>query len=268
MILAIGTSHTADRNGDVPYYANPDNGDQTWPEYLGEQIGQQVINLGISAIGIDTYFARIISALEAYPETQTMLVEIPSPHRFEFPLNNKIYNWGDFIDIDYWYNSPGAPYYDTLIRYGGGDVQMLKKKELLSKMWKFTKPNDNAEIKLKLNDIITMIQSLLKMNNKYISDQVLVKINFIDGYLKQKNIRPIFWTMDQINIKAYENRRPVLLDNLELMNKMSMTELAYLKGWRQDNKESYADGAHLNSDKWRKMVDKYFVPYFKENVCG
>ena len=270
MIIALGTSHTADNNASnkwiAPYYVNPDNGDQTWPEYLGEKIGQPLINLGIRMLGIETYFPRILAALSEYPETKIALIEIPSPHRFEYPLNNNNYNWGDNLNLDFWYTDLDQTYLDMLIRYGGGDLQTLKETKDILKVDKFSRPNNNATIKLKSNEMINLIYSMIKMDKKYIYDQVLIKINFIDGYLKQQGIRPIFWSMDMINFRAYSNRTPVLVDNLELLNKMSITELAYLEGWRQDDKESYADGGHLNSDKWRNMVDKYFIPYFEENV--
>jgi hypothetical protein len=81
---------------------------KTWPNYLAERMGWQLINVGARGAGIDFVSKRLIIELQDYdPQSTTVVIMLPSSDRFdlyvdkEHPLKNDLRNIASWQGNEY-----------------------------------------------------------------------------------------------------------------------------------------------------------------------
>lgn len=251
-LVVIATSHGCDDFSEFPEYYNFDKPENGWVYYLGNRAGfSQTVNLSAAGYGIDTYYTRVKHAIHNY-NIDTMLLEIPSKGRFALPVGM------DFDDEEYLK-------LDWVV-----DVASLKKTSRLKKyilstgIWdheshprtrqKLNYINNNAEgVHLTINDLKNYLDIIPHLNLDFIGENIKIQCEMINQYIKSQNIRPIWF-----NFSAGQHQ----FDSLECIpsNTCNLKRLAKQKyGWDENQTDHYADGTHLNSDKWRILVDDLFV---------
>ena len=186
-------------------------------------------------------------------------MEIPSRDRYEFAVEDERYKSGDILKDNHWveYKEKGYvedrtfSHNDYLYKINDGDTDIDPTK--LDKFQKFKNqlPASILQQSTRIN---------VYRNKGYYEDQLFSVCVLISGYLDSKNI-----DHEWFNFSSSIDKSIISKYNIKCINKKigykSIRD--YIKK-SQDDKEYYADGKHLNSIHWKKIVDDIFIPYFKD----
>jgi hypothetical protein len=274
-IIAIGTSHTTDRHWDQKindgacqkYYVNYHE-ENTWPEYLGDKLHTQTLNYGLGGLSIGTYYSRII-ANHSLLKNNIALLEIPSENRFEHPLNEELYNNFDCYTQNFWEDPLTSiefvPHYRyTLYRYSWADIDQDH-----SKFKKFHYINKFAKSKISSKELDNSFGITADYNIKYLQDNIISQCIVIDGFLKNNNVIPV-WFSYNFPIEIYSDQLKHLnvintcIDNQSILDHFLQQVNIPSQRIAKKNIEWFADGTHLNSHLWRELVDELFVDFIEQ----
>lgn len=290
--VVIGTSHSLEQNGSeksvyvltaqnektkaennrkvTQHYVDWENDDR-WSEYLSKKLGYtNYYNRAIGSAGISTYPLRVISAVDEL-KPDFLLLEIPSVQRWAFPFE---VDEGDTKKIlpfdDHTWNQVHEDeklsvmkYFQYLYPFNPGDLDwdpsgFHKWKNLTMS----NKPINMAKEHIGMYAFI---------NEKYIQYDLIAQVSMIDGYLTSKNIdyawinynSVIDKNIDKSLIGRYTKR--CINEIIEYETILNYAK----KNYEPDPEVGYcADGVHLNSNYWRKIVDDICVPYFESKKNG
>ena len=248
-LFVIGTSHVADCHYDnLPKercnvgYPNFNNGELTWPEYLGKKLNREVDNCGINSYGIDTYFCRILNIVRNNNKDIEFLIEIPSAGRYELYLNNAYYIRNSIYDEkDFWSNGASSisdsmkndheiESYNKLVK-NVLDEKIMKniRKTRFPYIWAYSRGDilrvsDNKfqhrddhqlsflkKVAIKFSNSLfptvkqfdALVRIIMASSNRIEKDTILTKCLIINGYLKSLNI-PVTWFSTTMHPDYYE----------------------------------------------------------------
>jgi hypothetical protein len=263
-IMIIGTSHTTDEhayqlddNLDTTelqkQYCLYEDGAQTWTEYLVETLNMNAVNIAVGGIGIDTYTPRILSVKDDY---NIALLEIPSRNRHELYVqqDNENYMRNYLFDSDLWQDMSFA---DEIVRFSTSDYRCAN-----TTINKISRVNERASYPLSKSDFKASIRNKMRHNNHLLDDNIYGTITMINGYLKSKNVVPIWFSYD-FDLKGYDFKDFMLI-NEQIEFKTIKEYLQY----DSKNKDFFGDGIHLNSKYWRKLADDLFVNFIERKKNG
>lgn len=258
--VAIGTSHTQEKcrsNIDTDHYVDWKN-EQRWSEYLSTKLGyKSYYNRALGSYGIQSYPARIISVVKDI-NPDFILLEIPSRDRYEFAVEDNRYQSGDVLNDKHWieYNEKGYnedqifSQEDYLYKINNGDTDINPIK--LEKFQKFKNqlPASILQQSTRIN---------VYRNKGYYEDQLFSVCVLISGYLDSKNIDHTWF-----NFSSSIDKSIISKYNIKCINKqIGYKNIRDYINKSQNDKNYYADGKHLNSKHWKKIVDDIFIPYFE-----
>lgn len=251
-LAVIGTSHVCDDHSNEDQLRYNSLASDSWPYYLAKQAGfDQGFNLGLTGFGIDTYFTRVESMLDNY-DVDTVLLEIPCYGRNHLMLNEEQYQFNDYLNKEWVDHSGQDLIRNYMINFGGADN--LKHPRTRAKIDRFNKKLSSGN-KLPYYLFENFFELAVSFNYKLEDDMIRIKCKTLDSYLKSKGINTVWFNFDgsrrfvddkEISQKILGGRR--LIDHVEQQY-----------GWNIKNKDDYADGIHLNSKKWRTLVDDHFL---------
>jgi len=264
-ITFLGTSHTYDRFNTHPGYQAVRSSDLTWSEYIGERISSHVDNIGIVAMGIDTYFPRLYSYLNNHPKPDMVVLEIPGSWRFQYPIENKRSSEHDYLKSNFWQHlsNEEETYVYHLMRITAGDLLKQSTPETIKQDKKYIKINKNATEPISPHQYVNFLNFHLNFDYMHILYNTTVKIHIISEFLKQQDIIPICWTMDAINSLSKSLTNDVA-SKLNLISDKSIRSIGEDRGYHVKNKLYYPDGTHLIQEKWREIADDIFIPVINE----
>lgn len=253
-LVVIATSHGCDNFSEFPEYYNHTKPENGWVYYLGQRAGfSQTVNLSLEGYGIDTYYTRIKHAIYNY-NIDTMLLEIPSTTRFDLPVgldfaDEEYLNLDWVVDVASLTETQQHRIKNYILNFAPMDhISDPRTKRKIDQINKTSKL-----VRLTLTDLKKYLDINEHLNLNFISSNIKIQCEMIDQYIKSHNIRPIWFNF---SANTYQ------FDSLECIpsNKIALNQLASQKyGWHSYQKDHYADGWHLNSDKWRTLVDDFFV---------
>ena len=229
-----------------------------WSEYLSKKLGyQNYYNRGRGSYGIQTYPARLVSIVNNL-KPNFVLVEIPSYDRYEIAIEDNKYCSGDILSDDHWIEYGEHGYAKNkkcvpgtyLYRINNGDTDvdptsLEKFQELSTKI-----PASILQQSTRLN---------VYRNKLYYEDQTLSMCLLISGYLTNQKIDHAFF-----NFNSKIDKSIISKYNINYVNKQIGYKSIYnYINKNRNDKNYYADGTHLNSEHWIKIVDDVFIPYFE-----
>jgi hypothetical protein len=266
-IAFLGTSHTYDRFDDYLGYQPTHGHGLTWCEYIGKQLSAHVDNMGIVAMSMDTYFARLHSYLEHNPKPNMVVIEIPSTGRFTYAIENNNSKNFNFCQPTFWDTTKKTKsgYNTSFITLTGIEANLNYTHEDVLSMSKVKSVNSQAIIPIKPQQYIDFVKFHILIDRKYLLYDIFVKTLIICEYLKQNNITPICWTFDAI--KNF-NQNPIgnITEKMNLISNKSVEIIANDMGYTRGDKKYYPDGFHLIQEKWREIADSIFMPVIQGHL--
>lgn len=270
-LLAIGTSHTTDAHRDQEWhnddclngYVDLKAGELPWTGYLAQQLGMHHDTVAIGGLGIDTYFARLVSNFDNH---DYVLIEMPSINRYELYLNES--NLGQSLQKEFW--KDGA-YKDFLYSYNVSDAKLSS--EDIRSLKKFNRVNKKSELPLLEHEVELITKLSIKYNESMIFDASYCKMLMINEWIKSKGAIPV-WFNWNFATEQYLNYD---FTGFYIVNTMWEGAVTMRERLRYDYNLSpkifnnkcpslLPDGTHLSSKLWRQEVDNYFVPFMEKLI--
>lgn len=253
-LVVIATSHGQDAHSGYPGYYNYETPEKGWVYYLGERAGfDRTVNLSQSALGIETYYTRVKHAIHNY-SPDVMLMEVPSAIRFHLFLNEDVYEKYQYLNKDWTPDvAENRDGFAGKIRDYTMSIMVADDTKNIERSKKFEHVNSvNTDMPLTKEIYDNYYSTIPFLNRRFLNENVAIQCEMIDAYIKAQGITPIWFNFSSIDDNAKFGTQV-------LPGKIITKYIEKKFGWKKSNKEHYADGAHLNSDKWRILVDDLFV---------
>jgi hypothetical protein len=222
-------------------------------------------NRSVSALGIETYVPRILAVLNEFVDEKLFfIIEIPSSGRYQNYLinENKPYKPFSIIDHSYWptQNDHGNGRHVWFDTYGNYQDNIF--------YYNVNKLFNNPGTDVSDKDAKSIMEFTLAFETTIIKELTMYNAIFIDGFIKNAG-HDVVW----FNTNSPESE---LAEIVDLENRYGMKYITKKELWLdiQDkysidinelkkDENIFPDGSHLNQQDWKYLIEKYFIPYFK-----
>lgn len=241
-IIVIGTSHFKPEFNSI--------------ETLLKKKGYDCRNHAVSAIGIDTYFSRIIGILNKYKnEKLHFVIELPCDgryHEFYRDENKFSYEKYDMWSTDFW-----PAYKDDVLLDGGKYTHYMA---YYSRTQIFKAPEG-----VKQSWVDSLYKVKVMSDSQIESEEILAKSIMIDGYLKNMGHK-VSWISVNADVPWDSD---VLNENFCKMNWIVKKPLHHIFSERvgldykkvKVIKNHFPDGSHLEKSRMEMLINEFVVPH-------
>lgn len=243
-IITLGTSHT------VPYHNSE-------LDKVLSTIGIKVTNYGVSGLGIDTYFSRVLTATEKYKDEKLLfIIEIPSIGRYhEYPHKGYKRPWR-MITEEFWNNSLEKGHYKE---HYTKNIAYYSKTQILERA-------GLSKIEQK-----TLQRIKVFSNDKQEHEELLAKAISINGLIKNLGHIPLWFSFNNFTVNDPVAQQLMDSSKMNLINEHPVVyyickKYADTETNLKQNPDIFPDGAHLNEKDWQEIAINIFLPKVRDYV--